>query len=119
MQMDSQWMYNADRYSKKFIDSFHYFLICPRQTSGSCIHYQNKKDYSFLRILHNHIFANSFMSNYICWISHGEKGVIMKDNEEENFDGNFSGHAGFGTFDDDAAMEEPGGEAADDEELVH
>jgi hypothetical protein len=38
------------------------------------IHCQNKKDYSSSRTLHCHIFANSFMSNYIlmrtspCWI---------------------------------------------------
>jgi hypothetical protein len=33
------------------------------------------------------------VSNYIYWISHGEKGVIMEDNEEEAFDGNFPSHA--------------------------
>jgi hypothetical protein len=55
------------------------------------------------------------MSNYICWTSHGEKGVIIEDNEEEVFDGYFSGHARFGVFDDDAAIEEPKGEAADND----
>jgi hypothetical protein len=39
----------------------------------------------------------------------------MEDNEEEVFDGNFSGHTGFGAFDDDAAMEEPEGEVEDDD----
>jgi hypothetical protein len=38
----------------------------------------------------------------------------MEDNEEEVFDGNFPGHAGFGAFDDDAPMEEPKGEVAYD-----
>jgi hypothetical protein len=68
-----------------------------------------------LKDLYSHIFANGFMSNYICWTSHGEKGVIMEDNEEEVFNGNFSGHAGFGAFDDDAPMEEPQGEVEDDD----
>jgi hypothetical protein len=39
----------------------------------------------------------------------------MEDNEEEVFDGNFPGHAGLSAFGDDAAMEEPEGEAADDD----
>jgi hypothetical protein len=54
------------------------------------------------------------MSNYICWTSHGEKGVIMEDNEEV-FVGNFPDHTGFSAFDDAVAMEEPEGEAADDD----
>jgi hypothetical protein len=39
----------------------------------------------------------------------------MEDNEEEVFVGNFPNHAGFGALDDDAAMEEPEGEAAGDD----
>jgi hypothetical protein len=73
-----------------------------------------KKDYCSSRTFHSHILLMVLMSNYICWTSHGEKRVTMEDNEEEIFDGNFSGHAGFGAF-DDAAMEEPEGEAADDD----
>jgi hypothetical protein len=45
------------------------------------------------------------------------KGVIMEDNEEEIFNGNFPSHVGFGAFDDDAAMEELEGEAADDDPM--
>src|SRR4026208_1924742 len=33
MQMDRQWMYNADRRSKEFIDGLHYFFMWLRQTS--------------------------------------------------------------------------------------
>jgi hypothetical protein len=87
------------------------FMCCP------CIHCQNKNDYSSSRTLHSHIFVNGFMSNYICWNSHGEKGVIVEDNEEEVFEGNFPSHAGFDAFDDDAPMEEPKGEAADDDPI--
>jgi hypothetical protein len=39
----------------------------------------------------------------------------MEDNEKEAFEGNFPGHAGFSAFDDVVAMEEPEGEAADDD----
>jgi hypothetical protein len=62
------------------------------------------------------IFAHGFMPNYICWKSHGEKGVIMEENEEEECEDNFPAHVGFGAFDDYTAMEEiPEGEAADDD----
>jgi hypothetical protein len=44
-----------------------------------------------------------------------KKRVIMEDDEEEVFDSNFSGHAGFSAFDDDVAMEKPKGEAAEDD----
>jgi hypothetical protein len=121
MQMNRQWMYNADRRYKEFIDGLHYFLDVAEANKRNdfmccpCIHCQNKKDYSSSRTLRSHIFANGFMSNYICWINHGEKGVVMEDNEEEIFDGNFPGHARFGAFDDDTPMEEPEGEAANDD----
>jgi hypothetical protein len=114
-------MYNADRRSKEFIDSLHYFLDVAEANKRNgficcpCRDCQNKKDCSSSRTLHNHIFANSFMSNYICWTSHGEKGVIMEDNEEEDCDDNFPSHTGFSAFDDDTAMEEPEGEVADDD----
>jgi hypothetical protein len=41
----------------------------------------------------------------------------MEDNEEEDCDDNFRGHAGFGAFDDDAAMKEPEGEAVDEDPI--
>jgi hypothetical protein len=85
------------------------FMCCP------CIHCENKKDYSSTRTLHSHICASGFMSNYICWTSHGERGVIMDDNEQKIFYGNFPSHAGFGAFDDDVAMEEYEGEVVDDD----
>jgi hypothetical protein len=44
-----------------------------------------------------------------------KKGVLMADNEEEECDENFPGYARFDAFDDDTAMEEPEGEAADDD----
>jgi hypothetical protein len=65
------------------------------------------------RTLH---IAHGFMPNYICWTSHGGKGVIMEKNEEVECEDNFPDHAGFSAFDDDTAMKEaPEGEAADDD----
>jgi hypothetical protein len=106
MQMNRQWMYNVDRRSKKFIDGLHCFLDVAEVNKWNgfmcclCRDCQSKKDYSSSRTLHSHIFASGFIFNYICWTSHGEKGFIMEDNEEEDCDDNFSGHAGFGAIDD-------------------
>ena len=58
-------------------------MCCP------CVNCKNNKDYSSSRILHSHIFANGFMEKYVCWTKHGEQGVTMEDNEEEDFDDHF------------------------------
>jgi hypothetical protein len=50
-----------------------------------CVHCNNNKDYSSSRILHSHIFANGFIKKYVCWTKHGEQGVTMEDNEEDDF----------------------------------
>ena len=106
-------MYNADRRSKEFIDGLHYFLSVAEANKQNgfmccpCVHCNNNKDYSSSRILHSHIFANGFMEKYVCWTKHGEQGVTMEDNEEEDFDDHFPGNAGIGAFDDDIPMEEP------------
>ncbi|XP_039776218.1 uncharacterized protein LOC120643811, partial [Panicum virgatum] len=106
-------MYNADRRSKEFIDGLHYFLSVAEANKQNgfmccpCVHCNNNNDYSSSRILHSHIFANGFMKKYVCWTKHGEQGVTMEDNEEEDFDDHFPGNAGIGAFDDDIPMEEP------------
>lgn len=106
-------MYNVDRCSNEFIDGLHYFLVVAEANKQNafmccpCVNCQNKMDYSSSKILHNHIFANGFMPKYVCWTKHGEKEVIMEDNEEKDFDDHFPRNAGFGAFDDDIAMGEP------------
>jgi hypothetical protein len=122
MQMHRQWMYNADRRSKEFIDGLHHFLDvveANKRNGFMCCPYRyckNKKDYSSSRILYNHIFSHGFMPNYIHWTSHREKWVIMEENEEEECEDNFPAHAGFGAFDYDTAMKEAlEGEAPDDD----
>ena len=106
-------MSNTDRCSNEFIECLHYFLAVAEANKKNgfmccpCVNCKNNKDYSSSKILHSHIFANSFMEKYVCWMKHGEKWVSMKDNEEEDFDDHFPGNAGIGAFDDDIPMEEP------------
>ena len=89
--MSRQWMY-ADRLSSKFIKGVHSFLhvaeankqngfmSCP---CGVC---RNHKEYSSSRVLHSHLFRSGFMTGYNYWTKHGERGVMMEDNEEEEND---------------------------------
>jgi hypothetical protein len=53
------------------------FMCCP------CLDCGNKKEYSSWKILHSHLLWKGFMPSYNCWTKHGERGVIMEDNEEE------------------------------------
>ena len=47
------------------------------------------------------------MPKYFCWTKYGEKGVMMEDNEEVDYDdAQIPIHAWFGAFDNDIAMEE-------------
>ena len=62
-------------------------MCCP------CVNFKNNKDYSSSRILHSHIFANGFIEKYVYWTKHGERGITMEDNEEEDFDDHFPGNA--------------------------
>ena len=41
---------------------------------------------------------NGLMEKYVCWTKHGEKGVTMEDNEEQDLGDHFPGNAGFGAF---------------------
>jgi hypothetical protein len=58
------------------------------------------------------------MPNYICWTRHGERGVIIEEDEEEGDDDNmiFRGFAEYGAF-DDTAMGEAEEEGAAEEEV--
>ena len=97
----------GDRRSAEFIKGVHYFIdvaeankrngfmCCP---CGVC---RNKKDYSSSRTLHSHLFRSGFMPSYNCWTKHGERGVMMEDNEEEENDDNYPMFPEYG----DTAME--------------
>src|SRR5664279_1217460 len=119
MQMSRQWIYD-DRRSDEFINDLHYFIgvaeankrngfmCCP---CGVC---KNKKDYSSSKILHSHLFRSGFMSGYNCWTKHGERGVIMEDNEEEEDDDNYPRFPEYGGTAMGEAEEEASDEPADD-----
>jgi hypothetical protein len=105
--MSRAWMYANRRYGE-FIKGVHSFLnvteankqngfiCCP---CGVC---RNEKDYPSLGILHTHMFKSSFMYGYNCWTNHGERGVMMKDNDEEENDDNNHVYPDY----DDTAMED-------------
>ena len=91
MQMNRQWMY-GNPVSDEFVDGLRDFLlvadankrnglvICP------CNLCKNKKDYSSKETLHLHLLCHGFMPSYNVWTKHGERGVIMEDNEKEDDD---------------------------------
>ena len=88
MQMSHPWMY-ADRRSREYMQGVQSFLkvaeankregfmLCP------CRNCRNEKDYPRSRDLHIHLIEYGFMPGYNCWTKHGERGVMMEDNEEE------------------------------------
>ena len=92
--MSWQWMY-ADRLSSEFIKGVHSFLLVAEANkrngfmSCPCGVCRNHKEYSSSRVLHSHLFRSGFMTGYNCWTKHGERGVMMEDNEEEENDNDY------------------------------
>jgi hypothetical protein len=74
-------------------------MCCP------CVDCGNKKEYSSWKILHSHLLQKGFMPSYNCWTKHGERGVIMEDNEEEEEDE--AEAEGTREADDEEASDEP------------
>ena len=114
MQMNWQWMYNADRRSPEFMRGVHDFLNVAKANTRNgficcpCVLCKNEMDYSCSRKIHEHLFTSGFMPNYICWTMHGERGVIMEEDEEEVGDDDnmiICGFAEYGAFDDTAMGE--------------
>jgi hypothetical protein len=92
MQMNQwQWMY-GDRRTSEFIEGLHNFggVAQTNIQNGfmccSCVDCENKKEYSSWKILHSHLLRKDFMPSYNCWTKHGERGVMIEDNEEEDDD---------------------------------
>jgi len=93
-QMKRQWLYNADRRSKEFINGVQAFMngakshkpkgfiCCP------CFDCKNQKEHSSTGPIHSHLLRRGFMPNYICWMKHGEEGIILENDEEEEGDNN-------------------------------
>ena len=88
-QMSRQWMYMTDRHSMKFIDGVHEFIeAAEKHKYGGfvrcpCKFCMNEKDYSSSRTIHSHLFNSGFMPNYYVWTKHGERGIMLDNNEEE------------------------------------
>src|SRR4051812_30349901 len=92
--MNRQWMY-GDKHTSEYIKGVHNFLevaeankdngfmCCPCPICG------NTKSYSDRQTLHIHLVYRGFMPHYNVWTKHGEIGVMMEDNEEEEYDANY------------------------------
>ena len=108
MQMNRQWMYGS-RVSGAFVNGLRDFLLVADANKQNgfvvcpCSVCKNQKDYSSKETLHLHL------------LRHGERGVIMEDNEEED-DDNYPGFPEYG----DAFMGEGEGEGEGEaEEEAH
>jgi hypothetical protein len=84
-------MYSDKRISSDYIKGLSGFLQVAKSNKPSsgfitcpCKKCKNEKDYSSIKSLHDHLFNWGFMPNYFVWTKHGERGVIMEDDEEEN-----------------------------------
>jgi hypothetical protein len=87
-------MYN-DRCSPGFLNGLHDFILVAEANKHNgfmccpCRDCKNDRNYSASKTLHYHLLKSGFMSGYSCWTKHGERGVIMEDNEEEEDDDNY------------------------------
>ncbi|KAK1628878.1 hypothetical protein QYE76_003193 [Lolium multiflorum] len=113
--MNRQWMY-GDRCRPDFINGMHYFLNVAeanRQSNGfiycPCSSCKNMTDYSTSKTIHVHLLQNGFMPSYNCWTKHGERGIILEDNEEEEDSDNYPMFTedGDSRMGEDEAEEEP------------
>src|SRR4051812_32487524 len=88
MQMNGrEWMYGDRRvagYIKgvdKFID-----VATANKKNGfmrfPCVQCRNNKEYSSSKIIRGHLVMKGFMPSNNCWTKHGERGVMMEDNED-------------------------------------
>jgi hypothetical protein len=118
MQMNQrQWMY-GDRCTSEYIEGLcnfgdvaraniqNDFMCCP------CVDCENKKEYSSWKNLHPHQLRKGFMPSYNYWTKHGERGVMMEDNEEEVDDDMYPEYGDTTTEEDE---DEETGEAEDEE----
>ena len=91
MQMDARmrWMY-GERRSSEFIAGLHKFLEVAEANKVDnfmpcpCVDCRNVREYSNSKTIQGHVLQRGFMPSYNCWTKHGERGVIMEDNEEED-----------------------------------
>ena len=111
IKMSRQCMYD-DRCSPQFINGVRTFLVAAEANKRAdgvmyclCAGCKNDRNYSNSRTIHVHLFESGFMSGYNCWTKHGERGVLMEENEEEEDDDSYPGH-GFHEYDGTTMGEE-------------
>ena len=82
-------MYNADRQTEEYVVGMHSFLEVARANKSAkgfmccpCSHCRNERDYYDWGTLHHHLIKYDFMPNYVVWTKHGERWVVMEDDEE-------------------------------------
>ena len=85
-----------DRCSPEFINGVRTFLLAAEANKRAdgfmhcpCAGCKNGRNYSTSRTIHVHLFKSGFMPHYNAWTKHGERGVMMEDNEEEEYDEDF------------------------------
>ena len=85
----------ADKCSNEFTKGVREFLIVAEANKQNnfmccpCRKCKNEKDYTDKKTLHSHLFRYGFKSGYNVWTKHGERGVMMEDNEEEENNDNY------------------------------
>src|ERR1041384_1538977 len=92
--MKREWMY-GDRRTSEYITGVNNFLegVVANKENGfmccPCTACGNTKSYSERQTLHIHLLYKGFMPHYNVWTKHGEIGVMMEDDEEEEYDDNY------------------------------
>jgi hypothetical protein len=92
--MDREWMYVGNRVSQRFVEGLRTFLDMtteykkPRNMSDvhyiccpcdDCCNEKNTRDIEEIR---EHVLVGGFMSEYTCWMEHGEyKDVVLEDTD--------------------------------------
>src|SRR6187551_2316626 len=96
MQMNRQWMYR-DPHAQAFRDGLRTFLDAAeayRTPSGfmfcPCTHCKNIQSYKQRGCLQVYLMRHGFMRNYSVWTKHGERGILMDEDEKDEADDDIS-----------------------------
>ena len=109
---------SADRRSNEYMKGLRSFLDAAEANARNgfmccpCDKCRNERDFPSSRRIHIHLVEHGFMPNYNCWTKHGEIGVTMEDDEEEEDNDNYpmfndEPNGDTRTGDNDEAEEEP------------
>ena len=85
-------MYMTEWRSMEFIDGVHEFKkVAENHKYGGfvrcpCKNCKNENDCSSSRTNHSNLISSGFMPNYYVWTKHGERGIMLDNNEKEEED---------------------------------